>query len=204
MDKDNRMKKYSSYIINPDHYVKYNDMNFSKESLTRVWQHLKNGFILTSDFRGEYSQDENLERTKKLQSIIKEYGLGYFIVDGTWIENRGTKNEHHSEELSFFIPYMHKYTPDDFVNIAETLREKFNQDAILVKDPSKGFEHLMCIFRDQSVKIMKGKFGPDQIAQAYSKFKGGKHAGRTFIFEGTLIPSNSMSVHFFNKEKIYF
>ena len=199
------MKKYNGYIIN--HYSKYDDMNFSKlieESLSRVWQHMKNGFIITSAFRGEYSLEENLKRTKELQVIVRSKGLGYFIVDGVWIENRGKENEHRSDELSLFIPDMNKLTTDEFIEFAEHLRAKFNQDAVLMKDPSKDFEHLMLIFRGNNVQILKGKYGPNQIAQAYSKLKKGNHAGRTFIFEGSLIPSNSMSTYYFTSEKIYF
>lgn len=200
------MEKYKRKTLKENNrYGKYIDKYFSKfneESLSRVFTHSKKGFIIISAFRGEKSEEENIKRTYELRRIVRRNNLGYFVIDGYWIENRGKEDEYHSEELSLFIPYRENISPNEFVEFAEYLREKYNQDAVLVKDPSKEFEHLMLIYKGGDVEILRGRFEPDRIAQAYSKIKKGSHKGRTFIFEGYQIPSNSMSVSFFKKEGI--
>ncbi len=171
---------------------------FNEESLSRVWQHGQKGFILVSAFRGENSKEENLKRHDKLKDIVRKRIGGFSVLDGVWIENRGKPDEKRVSELSLFIPYNHKMSPDEFVNFAEELRTIFepNQDAVVVRDPSKEFPHLMVIRKDGSVEIKKGIFLPDQIAEAYSRFKTGNHAGRTFVFEGFEVPGSIFSYYF--------
>jgi len=178
---------------------------FNEDSLSRVWQHYQDGFILVSAFRGENSQEENMKRHEELKKIVRNRIGGFSVLDGVWIENRGKKNEKRVSELSLLIPYRHKMTPEEFVSFAEELRTKFepNQDAVLLRDPSKDFPHLMAIRKDGTVKLLKGKFHPDQIADEYSRFRTGHHAGRTFIFEGFEVPG-SMFSSYYMREQGYF
>ena len=76
---------------------------FNEDSLSRVWQHYQDGFILVSAFRGENSQEENMKRHEELKKIVRNRIGGFSVLDGVWIENRGKKNEKRVSELSFFF-----------------------------------------------------------------------------------------------------
>ena len=185
------------YIV-PEYSKSVIFRQFNEDSLSRIWQHGQEGFILVSAFRGENSLEENIKRHDKLKDIVRKRLGGFSVLDGVWIENRGKPDEKRVSELSLFIPYIQKMSPDEFVDFAEELRTKFepNQDAVVVRDPSKEFPHLMVIKKDGSVEIKKGIFLPDQVAEAYSRFKTGNHAGRTFVFEGFEVPGSMFSYYF--------
>ncbi len=103
-----------------------------EHSLSRVWSHAKKGFIMMSAYKTTNTQDVNNRQHEKLKSELKSLGLGYFEVDGVYTYNDGTKGN----ELSVFIPYMEKYTIEQFEKIAQKLRKDFDQESIALVSPN--------------------------------------------------------------------
>ena len=169
---------------------------FSEVKLARVWQHARfdDGFIMISAFRDENEQHENMELHRQLKKDIKRYGLGYFVVDGHYIENEGKPNERDVDELVYFIPYTTKHhsiilNPREFEELAIKLRDKYGQDGVLIKVPG---EKNVYELKDNDTTINRGLFRPDRIGDLWSKLKYGPHRGRTFIFEGVQTPGSFM------------
>ena len=163
-------------------------LNESKEqinesSLSRLWRKYKESDSGTiSAFRGEYSKSENMERNKKLQSILIGAGFSVTAVDGVYIENMGTPEEKRVKEKSFIVfDYQNK---GNLKEVLKALGEKFDQDAVAYSDASTGKYILIgTTKRDnggvayhQEVTLGKPMFGKG--GEMYSSVKG-----RPFIFE---------------------
>ena len=150
----------------------------TESSLSRVWQHFKNPekqvAILTA-FRGEYDLEENLARNRELAVSIRRLGYGFFFVDGYWIENQGTPEEQHVSEDSIFV--IAPVNKKDFVEQMHTLGNRYNQDAVLVKNDSG----VRLIYQDGSTETL-GDIQPGKLAQAYTRLRSNKRSN-TFVFE---------------------
>jgi len=162
-------------------------------SLSRLYAHSKNGFFLISAFRGEYTEKENLRRTKELESDLRGYGLGpinlgYIEVYGKWIENKNTPRERVSYEISLFVPYRKEVmSPVKFYALAVDLMVKYDQEAIFYKEPGDSVFYLLD--QSENVIITFNKFSPGKMGDAYTELKKGtfidnKYITRTFVFEG--------------------
>lgn len=154
----------------------------NESSLSRLWRKYKESDSGTiSAFRGEYSKDENMARSKKLQSILIGAGFSVTSVDGVYIENMGTPEEKRVKEKSFIVfDYQNK---GNLKEMLKALGEKFDQDAVTYSDASTGKYILIgTTKRDnsgvgyhQEVTLGKPMFGKD--GEMYSSVKG-----RPFIF----------------------
>jgi len=165
-----------------------NDYIF-EQSLSRIWQHSKKGFIMMSAAIGK-DEKEDEKSHKKLRKRLKSLGLGYFEVDGVYTHQSGERKGETVHELSVFIPFRKdKYTFEEFKNIAKELRKEFKQESVLFYNPESGAE---LIFVDDSEKI-GDNIGYDKIKDVYSKLRKGKHQGKTFVIEGVRIPMNHIS-----------
>ena len=153
-------------------------MNINESSLSRVWQHFDNPDravgILTA-FRGEHTREENLARNKGLSAAIRNLGLGFFYVDGYWVENQGTPEETAVAEDSIFV--VGNASDKDFARKLHELGNKYNQDAVLVKDA----DGTRLIFKDGSEQSL-GNLSPGGLGQAYTKLRNNK-SSNTFIFK---------------------
>lgn len=58
---------------------------------------------IVSAFRGERTHDENMAMHETLKSKLREYRLGYRVMDGFYVENEDEPNEEYVAELSFLI-----------------------------------------------------------------------------------------------------
>jgi len=201
------MKRYQK-IKDSFYDSKYRHKYFSgllfEKSLSRIYKHFTDsGFIIGSAFRpiiedpverekqcGVASNEENYERHRHLLKWLKNNQLGFIVVDGYWVDYK-TKERY--PELSVFVPYRGKITPEKFLNFALQWTSKgkpeqghFCQDAVLVKDPDNDkYGKLFLLSKDGRTITKKGIFKPDQIAEIYTQFKQkGKHSNRTFVFEG--------------------
>jgi len=172
-----------------DHYLFEN-------SLGRIWQHSKNGFILMSSFRGNDFK-KNMSNHKELKSILKSKNLGFFEVNGVYKYDNGDVEN----ELSVFIPYRKdKYTFNEFVEIGKALRKKFNQESILISDNN---ENIYLQYSNKKETIGK-KITVDKVGFAYSQLRTGSHKDRTFIIESVRKPYNHIQAYKFKAENLLF
>lgn len=111
----------------------------NESSLGRIKKHIDGGFISISAYRTvdkdgkTVSDKENFENTKKLVALIRDAGLGYIRMMGGWKDEDSDKT---SYEQSFFIPYMDKYSEDEFEALAIKWADKFRQKAYIISLPS--------------------------------------------------------------------
>lgn len=130
----------------------YNDFKYSRltfdqditfiisdggNDLSRLITTFKNGAFVISASRDNYSQEENIKRTKNLKQDLINYKLGFRPSAGGFIENVGTENEVAVEELSFIVPYnKNQMSEEKFLNIAIELCNKYDQESVLVALPN--------------------------------------------------------------------
>lgn len=135
--------KFNKIVLNED-YVFIDSGN----DMSRVLSTLKNGAMMVSASRGNFSDKENLERTKMLEQDLRKLGLGYRPSVGGYKEEK----EYEVEELSFLVPYMEdKYTEEEFYDIAVELCKKYGQDSVMLKLP--GFNNGNPTFVDKYGEI---------------------------------------------------
>lgn len=151
-------------------------------SLARAYQHVVEKKVpswgMLTAYRYVNTKKQNIESNKKLEADLRGKGYGYFKVEGHWQECQDSNLNYvdcpsdklqDSIEVSLFVPHM---TKDD----AKALCKKYEQDAVIYGGAeTKGDAHL--IFKNGTEDNI-GKFQPNKVEQAYSKFKGGK----TFVF----------------------
>lgn len=158
----------------------------NEASFSRIFQHISNGngIMIASAYRsnnpdGSVVPDAvNVRNTRRLASMVRAEGLGFFYLDGRW-EDEETGIVH--PEVSVMIPG--DGDPDRMKRLGVKLAKTFNQDAVLLVPP--GTEN--AILLDKTGKTVKlGKFRPDQkgAAKIWSEVKfGSKHRSRPFTFE---------------------
>lgn len=73
----------------------------------------------------------NATTTKRLEKELNSLGLGYRASYGGYKE----KGQEFSNEFSFVVPYMDKYTPEEFLNIAVKLTGEYLQDSVFFTHP---------------------------------------------------------------------
>lgn len=163
------------------------------QSLSRVWKHGKTGAALISAFRSEYDESENLKRHKKLQSILRSNGLGFWEVDGVYQDEdyRGDNftfnpDNPYDEELSCFVPY-NPQSFEDFQEFADFISDigvgDFDQDSVLIVEPESMGNNSYLITKRGDIEILGKGFSPDKISAAHSKLRKGSQKGRGFIVE---------------------
>lgn len=165
---------YNSSIVKQ---MENNMTPITETSLSRVWQHFDSkdtaAGILTA-FRGNYTYEQNVARNKSLAATIRNYGYGFFYVDGYWIENQGTPEEQKVKEDSIFV--IGKISDTGFAQKIHGLGNTWDQDAVLVKD-AKGIN---LIFKD-GVEQALGGLSAGGLGTAYTKLRNNKQSN-TFIF----------------------
>lgn len=101
-----------------------------------------NGFIIVGAERGHYFAEENKQRTCTLRNILKQLhadkNIRYVPLRVGFLEtNAETQKVTLVEEYCFLIPKPVDMQWQEFLDIGKTLMNKFEQEAILVGDPSK-------------------------------------------------------------------
>lgn len=171
--------------------AKYNGtkQQLNEASLSRVYQHVQKAggdgsFAIIGAYRVEASNEDNVKAAQELEVRVRGMGFGFFKLTGHWRECKDRSVPYSqcppdqlvdAVEPSLFIPKISQEQ-------AEQLLGEFQQNGIIYAGPeTKGKVHL--IMNDGSHHDL-GEFHPDKVAQGYSQLRTGKHAGRSFKFEG--------------------
>lgn len=97
--------------------------------------HTNNGFAVVSACRKEYTPEQNKQRTKELENLIKQEGFVFKSVDGGFIEDKGKPTEKEVIEKSFIIYNSnHKNDKANLLKFALSVCRKYGQDSILYSE----------------------------------------------------------------------
>ena len=150
-------------------------------SLSRAYQHVVEkkspSWGIVTAHRSIHSKKENESRNKQLEKDLRGMGYGFFKMEGHWQECQDSNIDYKdcpkdqlkdATETSLFVPGIKE-------NEIAGLCKKYDQDSVIYGDTKK--DHTKLIFKNGAEDDI-GKFHPNKISQAYSKFKGGS----TFSF----------------------
>lgn len=148
----------------------------NESSLSRTKVYIDNYDCCTiSAFRASNTKQKNKELSSKLGAEIRKLGYSHFLVDGSWVDNFGTKQASESRELTYFI--ANSNFDHDFVEKMFKLGEKFDQDAIMIYPLKKKPYLLGTSKRDnaypkykKTVQLKKIEYGKE--AQAMTRVNG--------------------------------
>lgn len=156
----------------------------TEASLSRVWQHIEKGvpFGMLTAFRGEYDHRQNRQRNKQLEGDLRRSHLGFFHLEGYYVEDFGTEKANPVKEESYFvIGSQEDATP--LKKILFELGKKYEQDSVFYFDPQLNKGVLIGTKQDAwpglGDEVVVGDWHPNKAGEFYSKMKG----GRTFMFE---------------------
>lgn len=156
-----------------------------------------NDFAIISAYRNKFSKRENIERNRRLRSILNSHKMGVFQLVGHWLEapegkeyDKVEKNElTDSVERSYFITRPEEMSYDDFEKlIAELLTiDGATQDCGIIH--RNGSEYFL-LYPDGRTRKIGDKLTKNKIARAYSEYVVNKKTRATFVFEGVEIPDS--------------
>jgi len=120
-------------------------------------------FATLTACRGNLSPAENNARTVELARRLRSLNLSFKKVDGSYIENTGTK----VSEKSFFVIGDKNLSIEDFSSIIENLGSYYQQDSVLIGVPGGQTKLVSTTDNDfigpvGSEKLL-GKFSPTRI-----------------------------------------
>lgn len=128
-------KKVSKKIvkINDDYMF---DIDDSSNNMSRILSYKNTGAMIISACRNERTEKENLEKTKELESDIRNKGLGFRPSLGGYVENLENPEESVVEEISFMIPKPSNMGDSDFLKLALEWCKKYDQESVLIILPN--------------------------------------------------------------------
>lgn len=128
------MRKYYGILENKNKPVRIDEVTLDRI----INKYGNNGLIYISANRSDQPEERNVTKTKELLSDIKNSGYSYLPTYG---RHRGKDGVEDDYEPSFVVfNYTNNGESKDFVelkNLAIYLCEKYEQDSVLVKEPSK-------------------------------------------------------------------
>lgn len=150
------VKRYSdgrARFVNCGKSVDEGYVPLTEASLTHILGKKKygEGYVVVSACRGDWDEDDrernnhfNNEKTRELKRAAKEAGFGYVPVYGGFIENFGTDKAKDVFERSLMVfPYSNRGEKRDFSELKDWAKDmgiRFNQDAVLIKEPDENGE----------------------------------------------------------------
>jgi hypothetical protein len=192
--------------------------------MARVLEHVKqHPFAVLTAFRANNTLKHNRLLNKKLEQQLRTIGAGAVKVLGHWQESPDGMwfgrnfDEMNPEELidtieeSYFIPMPENMEFDDFRKWTLNIINNFSQDAAVISD---GIGIYLIDKTGDLIKI-GNKITVDKIAQAYSTMRWRRRGAqpksatpdqpilRTFVFEGTMRPSNNAHKLLLSKRNIF-
>lgn len=159
-------------------------VRLDEASLGRVLQHIEGKKNVTSwgmltAYRYMNTPNQNKKLNRQLEQEIRQKGLGFFKVEGHWVECQDANLSYADCPKNLLKDAIEEslFVPNIKAKDIHKLGKKYGQDAVIYGGKqTKGNATL--IFKDGKIENI-GKFSPDKIQQAYSKLKGGK----TFVFK---------------------
>ena len=166
-------------------------------------KHSDAGYVVISAFRGEYSFEENLKRSKQLKDEINKSGYAHIPVWGGYIENEGSPDEREVKERSFVIMNYRKATStplpgsDELSEFGRMLCEKYDQETYLYKPQGKD-KTAFYIDSTGNVDMKFSATSPTKAADVYftslvkSYYKNAKVNTKSFTYnEGNIYLAQS-------------
>ncbi|MGF6644268.1 hypothetical protein [Paraburkholderia sp. GAS82] len=150
----------------------------NEASLERIYEETRScnvGFITAH--RSDYSAEENLHRSRQLQSDIRSRGFGFRYIDGYFIENSGTPGVKKVIERAYLVIGI---KGDDGGNLTGFLIEhgaKYDQDCIVYKahdDASVdliGTTHRADVEPAFGEKVSLGGFHPGRVGEYHAALR---------------------------------
>lgn len=162
--------------------------------MSRIVRHAGGrSFAVLTAFRDEFSLVENRRRNRDLEGEFRKIGAGGIKIIGHWQEAPegmwfGSRFDELDQdqltdvvEESYFVPIPDGVGVDEFKSWVVGVVNGFSQDAAVFSD---GFAVFLIDKVGELTHIGKG-VSVGKIQQAYSSLRG-----RSFVFEGTMGPSN--------------
>lgn len=164
---------------------------------------------IMSAFRTEdYSLEQNRVRNRRLLKSINSLKMGGYPLIGHWqtaphgqdYEDTPKEQLVDSIEESFLFPRPESMPREEFINVCTTLRDKFDQEAIIIglqktkEDPDYGF---YLYFKHDVKDKIGSKITLNKISQAYSQMR--KKPNVPFVFEGVIEPKTNFGRWGFEK-----
>jgi len=176
--------------------------------LSRIWYHMQNTeFAIMSAYRGEYTEKENIQRTIDMHHDIRNLDLGAIQMFGYWYENKGTEQEHLSEERSWFIPNPQSNDEHKFKDDMIFLGNKYDQEAIILGDKKYVFL-LDCKTKEYDTIGHTNTLKTKDVGEIYSKIKGKNFTfslseNINFNFDQYLKPDNQTTALLMKNRGLY-
>lgn len=171
----------------------------SEVKLARVWKHLtdeKTNVGIITAFRGEYDYKENTRRNKELTNKLRDLGYGYFLVDGSWIENEGTPDEKEVSEVSVFTTSTGD--SNEFRKNLTELAKKYDQDGFSFKDADSKSNKYEIVDKNGNTMLSFNNVKFNKLANVYTKMRNKKGS---FVFESTAYSRGGFIKHLLSNEK---
>ena len=219
MDKQNLRDKIISQAKLGKHSALYAGFDVEAASVYRVIQIANSKpyvAISASRKKDEKGQildpKENNQRNEQLLKDIKEAGLYAYQMIGGYEEDQQDGSKAQVVENSFFVPYDKRTDLTDFINLFIELRDKYNQDTILVGLPQKydypeGWEPPMDMSIGNHYYVSKTKadsVGTEAVIQTFDKYGSiaiDPHKNRIidWVIAGVTTPSSSSGCFLMNR-----
>lgn len=162
-----------------------------KESISSLFGRIEKKTIgIVSAFRSAHNKAENLKRSDRLESDIKDAGLEFAKLEGHYIEGYGSDSQKEPKrEISFLVFGEDGDDGGSLKSFIKGIGSKYNQDSVLYKQHDNGNAHLIgtsakdeegneISYPGMGKEVSVGRFKPMRIGEFYSKMKG-----KTFVFE---------------------
>lgn len=177
---------------------KFKDFLF-ESNLARVWQHtMERNVGIISACRSINTKDDNISKSRKLQSDIRSAGYGFINVEGHYIEGYTTPEARDTKEKSYIVIGDKDFDHGNLKGLLIRLGRKYKQDAILYKQfdsveavligTQNKDENGNTVWPGDGHVVNAGRWIPQRIGEFYSKLRNGK----TFIFKAIQEESNIM------------
>jgi hypothetical protein len=105
----------------------------TEASLSRIYQHVKNHSVgAITAYRNDKDKKTNELSNRKLTSYLTNRGYNITVIDGGYVENPGTENEHEVTEKTLFV--VNPKEGDDNDQLEQDLiklGQLYDQDSIL-------------------------------------------------------------------------
>ena len=140
------------------------------KGLSRLYEHITQGFGIVTAFRGDLPLKENVERNRELKIFARGLGYGFMELASAWRDYSTNKEE---KEMALFIPLI---TSKDI----ERLGAMFDQHSVIwasQQEDDEPFIYLASTNKEDGIgKVLEvfdhTEFGFRDAWAAYTKYRG--------------------------------